>query len=398
MRIGLIGRCLDSFDTEASLRVLAQELTALGHECLLFITDKHLEPGERATRFASFYVSAGGKLVPVQVQKAGQGSFLLFAVSSEDAVIFAAAVAVILQKLAANTIKPDIMHLFSARDLCTALACRQYFQLPFVYSVRRIEELKQKKDDFLCLGLKLPARGFPAGEYLYVEQLAAETARYVVDETATAPLWPAFFSAFAGRCVAGKPFVHTGFWTREKEKARPAYKKEILGKDAAAEMAVIVSPQKPLVPPAAANGGAIFLPEASTLAERQKQYRAADFFWLTKETAGQQVVAAMAAGCLPIVPEKSPLSSLWGSEERIREACYFYMEATLEATLRAALATFREKPEALWAKRRQLVQAIRELYSLQAAAVLYDKIYRGFAPAHLPFLLEDEKIPAVTGR
>ncbi|NLM52319.1 MAG: hypothetical protein GX197_05810, partial [Firmicutes bacterium] len=228
MRIGLIGRSLNSFDTETSLRDLAQELTTFGHECLLFLSEKELKPTDRATRFASFYISLDGKIFPVQVQKVEQGPVLLFAVSSAEAAVFAAAVAVILQKLAEKEIKIDLMHLFNAEDLCTALACRQYSHVPFVYSVRNFKELKQRKTDFLCLKLKPPSRSVQTGDYLYVEQLAAETARYVVDETAMPKLWPVFFSAFAGKCVVGKPYVQAMFWAKAKGKSRPECKKELL--------------------------------------------------------------------------------------------------------------------------------------------------------------------------
>jgi len=389
---------LYSFDNEASLRELAQELTAFGHHCFLFLADKHLQAKDKTIRFASFHVSAGGKLFPVQVQKAEQDQVSLFVLPGEDAVVFAAAVAVILQKLAEKGIRLDVMHLFTAKDLCTALVCRQYYNLPFIYSVRSFVDLKQKKDDFLCLGLKLPPDSFLSGEYLYTEQLAAASAQYVVDETAEAKLWPVFFSALAGRYVAGKPYVQAKFWAKAKEQTRLEYKKELLQRESPREMVVITAKKEPVVLSATPDRQIVIIPEAKTLEERQQQYRAADFYWPDDKTSGQQLLTAMAAGCLPLIPDKGPLAVFMRSEERLKKACLFYAQGEWETAFLVAQKEFREKPKSLLFKRQQLVQAVHELYSLKAAAALYDKIYRGFAPVHLPFLLENGQIPAVTGR
>src|SRR5690554_3745029 len=72
VRIGLLCRNLNIFDTEATLLQLALEITDYGRECFIFTADQELKV-QKPVMFASFYAVSGGQLKPIEVTEQRQG-------------------------------------------------------------------------------------------------------------------------------------------------------------------------------------------------------------------------------------------------------------------------------------------------------------------------------------
>ncbi|HHX73767.1 MAG TPA: hypothetical protein GX699_02535 [Firmicutes bacterium] len=394
MRIALVAPGEKNEDLRQEFFRLAGEIAGAGTECLLF-TEGGEEKG--AEKYAAFFVQVKQQLVPVTAFVRTQTDGLkIFFVSAGHAVPFAAAVAATIGKLAAEGCRPDLLHLFSAADAVTALLCRQYLRLPYIYSVRRLQEIKQSKADFTGLGIPLPRECPVAGDYLYTEQLAAASARYLVDETGDARLWKEFFCNFPGRYVEGKPYTDTVFWAQQGAlgEARRQKKAELFGACAAA----VVAAQERSGPLPRAEG-VVCVPEPASLAERRELFAAADFYLVTQECKDlHRLAQAMAAGCLPLVPAGSAAAGLLlagGGEAG--QFWFSYRQEDWPEVLAMSAARLHLGREQLQAARQKARSFAASNFSYAAAAALYVQIYRGSAPVRLPFVTENLRVPVAAG-
>ncbi|NLN06283.1 MAG: hypothetical protein GX167_01520 [Firmicutes bacterium] len=396
MRIALMVPRTRSETTRLAFFRLAGELAGAGAECLLF-TEGGKEGG--AEKYATFYVAWARQLVPVTVFLCKQTDKLqIFFVSAGQAVPYAAAVAATIGKLIAAGCRPDLLHIFSATDAVTALLCRQYLRLPYVYSVRRLQETKQSKVDFTGLGIQLPPACPAAGEYLYTEQLAAACACYLVDETGDVRLWKEFFCNFPGRYVEGRPYTDTLFWAEQASlgEARCRKKEELFG---TGSLAVVVTVKKSELPPWVESIAC--MPEPASPAERRKLFAAADFYLVTQDCKGlQRLAQAMAAGCLPLVPAGSAAECLLLAGGGEGEQFWLsYRQDDWPGVLRMAAARLQLSPRQVLVARQKAQNFADRHFSHAAAAALYLQVYRGDAPVRLPFVTENLQapVPAVTG-
>ncbi|NLM45197.1 MAG: glycosyltransferase family 4 protein [Firmicutes bacterium] len=390
MRIALVAPRTESGEERQAFFRLAGELAGAGAECLLFAGGGDEKGTEK---YAAFHAVLARQLVPVTVFLRKETDKLrIFFVSSRQSVPYAAAVAATIGKLAAAGCRPDLLHLFSAADAVTALLCRQYLRLPYIYSIRRLRETKQSRADFAGLGIQLPPGCPAAGEYLYTEQLAAACARYLVDETGDVRWWKEFFCSFSGQYVAGKPYADTRFWSEQASlgEARRRKKAELLGTE---NGVVVAAAGRSELPPR--TEGVVCLPEPASLAERRELFATADFYLMTHECKDMQRLAqAMAAGCLPLVPAGGAAECLLlaGGGEGEQFWLSFRQEDWPEVLAMAA-ARLHLGPRQMLAARQKAQNYACRHFSYTAAAALYLSIYRESAPVRLPFVTEDPGPP-----
>lgn len=400
MRIALICRNLTIFDTDATLLQLAQEITQQGRECCIFTADKELKV-QKPVLFASFYVVSGGQLQQIAVTEQRQGALRIFTISAASSTLFAAAVAGMARHLLLSEEKIDLLHLFSAADVCAALLCQQYFQIPFVYSVRELQEIKQRKQDFQDLSLTAPAQVFTVGDFILNEQLAAQEAAYMIDETGNPRLWREFFCAYAGKYIEGKPFINVSYWSQLKSTPRQTRKSELLQKLLSEKDFVVACEKPPVQPPVqppALMGEVLFVSSNLNKTERLSLLQAADYY-LVENLQPENLLTAMAAGCIPIAPVQSFTQSLIHDEEQqsAQATGYLYQQEGWPSVLQRACTDYRARPGQQQQLRQRGMMLIRDYFSIKTAAALYERIYHGSAPVRLPFIMENNRQPTATG-
>ena len=397
MRIALICRNLSTFDTDATLLRLAGELTEKGYECCVFTADSG--PAVQKERFdAAFSVVYNGQLTQVAVTEQKQGWVRIFTIAAANAYLFAAAVAGMMRRLQLQGEKISLLHLFSAEDVCTALLCRQYFRIPFVYSVREFGEIKQSKQDFAALSLMLPQSVFTVGSYVCTEQLAAAEAMYVIDETGSPGLWREFFCSYTGKYIEGRPFVNVSCWSQCSVAPRQKRKNELLQELQSDKEIVAACEQQP-ASPSTLSANVLFVSlDLLTKAERLKVLQAADYY-LAETVQPEKLLAAMAAGCIPIAPRESFIQTIIRDEEQQAAEAngYLYRQEGWSKVLQRACNDFRTRPGWQQQLRQRSMMLVRDSFSIKTAAALYDSIYRGAAPVRLPFIVEQSMPPLGAG-
>lgn len=351
---------------------------------------------QRPTHFASFFVVVGGQLQPVVVTEQHRETVRIFSIAATETVPFAATVAGIMGKLLAREEKIDLLHLTNAEDVCATLLCQQYYRTPFVYSVRERVEIKQVKHEFTGLHLHFPAEQFIVGDFVLNQQLAASKASYLLDETGDSRLWNSFFCTYAGKYVESIPSINTSYWaTQAAEGSRLMRKQEFLQEQGCAHKIVVACEQKRYLSAELEPDFLLIAMGNLTREERRKLLQCADYY-VAEEGPPDKLLAAMAAGSIPIAPRKGFATQLIHDEalQATQSTGYLYQEEDWVATLQRAKVDMETRPEWQQALRQRATMRIRDHYSMQAVTPLYDRVYRGFAPVRLPFITEGEQPPA----
>ncbi len=403
MNIGLVLGGRPPWEGESVLAALGAHYASLGGQLTVLAAETVPLPAEVKRRLklhAAFHVRTGWQLMPVRVEQAAIGDAALFVLGTDgtgppeqglNQSVFAAACTALIGLLLDKGIKPDWLHIHHAAVLPAALLIKKYYKIPYVYSVHSLDGKKVPVSDLTSLGITLPQECATLGGMVFGEQLAALQAESIVAEDTglLAREWNNFFCAFDGKVITGVPAVDTNFWG-ETDKTPRFTRREVL-------LAGLGRGEKPVVvlgedadewglPP----DFAVVHP-AAELSARRDQLQAADFYLLTGECANPAgLLAAMAAGCVPVAVESIFARIVVRSEDEWpgRENGYLYesSETAADALARAA-ADLLKRPDWLASLRQRGRDLVKEHYSLQAVAMFYYKVYQGKAAVKLPFIV-----------
>jgi glycosyltransferase involved in cell wall biosynthesis len=406
MNICLVLGDRSPWDGESALPILAGSLAALTGQVLLLVPDTALLPQEvrqHLTPYARFHVRTGDRLLPVEIERWQSKHVSWFVIGSGDTVsqqplsssCFAAACSALIGLVINKEgLKPDWLHIHHWSALPVALLVKKYFRIPYIYSVHSLSFQKTPVKELDGLGI-LSDREYPLlGEMFFSEHVSGMEAEYVVCEDIglMAKEWNTFFCAFDGKIIAGLPVVDTDFWGDTGNLPRSARRNGLLAAYGGAENGVTVmvgdsEAISSLLPP-----GFIAVICAAEPLKKRQQLQAADFYLLTGEcTSPRELLAAMAAGCIPVTAEsRFAREVVYSEEEWPRHAngyLYNNKKETVTEVLARAAADLRERPEWAATLRQRGIELVKELYGLQSASVFYHKIYCGMADIKLPFVV-----------
>ncbi|MDW7651173.1 MAG: hypothetical protein SCK29_04910 [Bacillota bacterium] len=377
---------------------LAALVADLAGQAFLFTAEKSLTGGIKLRPYANIHVAVGERIQPVEISHGTEERVRVFFFSESAPLPFAAALAAVAGMLAGEEIKLDYLHIFAADDCFGALLCQQYYHIPYIYSVYNLTEEKKPLTHLHALGLQLPADCALLGNMFFNEQACAANAAYVIDESGGSipQNWNHFFCSYAGRVVTGQPAVDTTYWADygDGQAKRSVRKTELL--------TVLKQSANVLVYSDVSEAEASLVLPADTIllhsqsgSKRREILQSADFYIYDSPTAAhKQLLEAMAAGCIPISALQGIPAGLIvdESDDPDRATGYTYSpgEKTWVDALARAARDLRERPAWQQSLRQRGTALVAGHYSLANAAGIYHRVYRGFAPVKLPFLVNNQ--------
>lgn len=370
-----------------SLPQLAAEVAARVGRAVIFTSEK---AAEDTHVFADLHIALGESIRPVTVRYRDEGRVRFFYLPGEKASAFAVSMAAVLNRqMAAERVKPDFLHLLNAEAVPAILLSKKYFRIPYIYSVASFQELKLPLRELQLLGLSPPPGCAALGDRCFAEHLAGMEADYLIDESGGAhpESWGAFFSPFAGKLIAGHPAVDVGFWAENgTDEQRERRKRQWLESRGYGNQILVVL-QTADMPAVMPEGTACFRLE-HTMEENRTLLQSADIFLCDSKGASPgTLLAAMAAGCIPVAPAAGFAKVIIQTDDigpGGANGFLYGMETPLEA-LERVLRDLRE-PGRAGEVRFRAARTVKEGYGLGSLASLYESVYRGIAPVKLPFI------------
>lgn len=402
MNIGIVFRSLYQEYVESEPLQMAEYVAGLSGQAFLFTADTRLIQNVLLVPYAKFQIVLGERIMQIEVSQGHVGLLRVLFISDARPQQFAGALAATIGRLITEEVKFDLLHIFNAEESISALLIKQYFRIPYIYSVGRLTHLKRPWRELQTLGLPLPNQCVLLGEYYFPEQVCAAEAAYVIDECAGAfpHSWNGFYAAYAGKVVMGHPAVDTAFWqpATHCQFSRAERKRELLASQNLKCEILITGDYQPERLQNILPGNSVYLPLNSDVSQQRKLLQAADFYLYNEENSDiKRLLGAMAAGCITIFRNsgyaKQVLCSLRDCAQEVTGYSYAADQEALADVLETAIREHRERPKRQQDIRLHASQLIHHQYSLPEATQFYRRIYDGFAPVKLPFLMEYNGLP-----
>jgi glycosyltransferase involved in cell wall biosynthesis len=399
--IAFIQRSSNKINTPG-LRLRTAEAVAQVKGTTLLFTAFPVELGKMPVReYATFHLRAGDTIRPLTVSHS-LGTVQIFYLPTDDSSLFAAGVAATIGRLMEQEgRKPEKLHLFNGEDVYAALLVKRYFHIPFIYSVQKFHRQQFPLHELSSLGIPLPTNGAVLGDRFFPEQLAAAEAEYVIDEQGftAATDWTDFLCAYAGKVIEGNPVVDTQYWSASLDESQRQFKKQRVMASHSLKENILVLSGFPTAPQQVERQNeCAILCSTDDPAEHRALLQTADFYLFDHETGRPtDLLAAMAAGCIPVVAKTGfAADTLVSRETNHQESSswgYFYQHGaeTWVDALQIAVADARKHPGRLQEIRLHNSAFVAQEFGIKKLAKGYSLVYDGLGPVRLPFVASGHK-------
>lgn len=402
VNIGMVFRRLYQEYVESEPLQMAEYVADLSGQAFLFTADNRLIQSVHLMPYETFQIALGERIVQIEVSQSQVNQVRIFFISDARPQQFAGALAATIGKLMTEEIKLDLLHIFNTDELFSALLSKQYFRIPYIYSVGRLTHNKRPRRELQALGLPLPHQCSLLGEYFFPEQVCATEAAYIIDECAgTFPhCWSEFYAAYPGKVVRGRPAVDIAFWepTTHCELSRRERKRVLLASQSVGSEILITGDLPLEFLQGLLPRNSVYLPLGSQPSLQRKLLQGADYYLFDQEIGETKLLlGAMAAGCIAVARNEGYVQQVIFTERDCPEGVTGYSydadQEALAGVLEVAVWESKERPNWQQDIRVRASQLIHYQHCLPQAARLYQCIYEGFAPVKLPFLMEYSGLP-----